>query len=346
MSTKQQQPDATPQHPAQDTETRALVVREARPSPVATVADLQAIGKSIAESGMFGACTPGKGLVVWSICDQEGISLLEFLRTYHVTNDGKVSMRADRMMAEFLARGGKLVWTEYGVTRAAAKFSYGDNRDIAIDFTIDEAKRMGLIRSGSAWEKDPAAMLRARVITRGIRMVCPGVCAGVYTPEELDDARDDAPAPSQAAPARMVPQKSATAAPAAKPAATAAPRHTPTEQAAVATVVDALEGEIVDDDAAPESPMAAAPGQKPAAKPAPKAKPAAKPATADPKPMTPAPNYAVCPIPGKLYKVAWDEMEEKHLSYALTKLSHQLEPGHIAAIQALLEPAPDDTLPF
>lgn len=161
--------------------------------PIATIADLGAIGQMVAQSGMFGSCTPGKGAVIAATCQQEGMSLLEFKRTFHVTDRGEVSMRSDRMLAEFRLRGGQYKWTEFSATRAAAIWTYRENEGVEIDYTIEQARAAGLVRSKSAWESDPAAMLRARLISKAVRMLCPEAIAGVYTPEELEDVRNGGP---------------------------------------------------------------------------------------------------------------------------------------------------------
>ena len=48
------------------------------------------------------------------------------------------------------------------------------------------AQRAGLA-SRDTWKSYPRAMLRARVISEGVRTSFPGVAIGVYTPEELQD---------------------------------------------------------------------------------------------------------------------------------------------------------------
>lgn len=50
------------------------------------------------------------------------------------------------------------------------------------------------------WAKYPRQMLRARVISEGIRATFPACCVGVYTPEEVADF-DDRPAQPRHAPA-------------------------------------------------------------------------------------------------------------------------------------------------
>ncbi|MCX7689084.1 MAG: hypothetical protein N2045_14060, partial [Fimbriimonadales bacterium] len=53
---------------------------------------------------------------------------------------------------------------------------------------MEDAKRAGLIgKAGGNWEKYPRAMLRARVVSEGVRTVFPGVIVGLYTPEEVRD---------------------------------------------------------------------------------------------------------------------------------------------------------------
>lgn len=52
-------------------------------------------------------------------------------------------------------------------------------------FTMEDAKNAGLLAPGSAWQKYPAAMLRARVISAACRAVAPDAIMGCYTPEEL-----------------------------------------------------------------------------------------------------------------------------------------------------------------
>lgn len=55
----------------------------------------------------------------------------------------------------------------------------------AFRFSIEDAKRAGLIRDRSPWTTYPAAMLRARAISAGARAVFPDCTLGLYTPEEL-----------------------------------------------------------------------------------------------------------------------------------------------------------------
>lgn len=56
-------------------------------------------------------------------------------------------------------------------------------------FTLDDAKKAGLLRPGSPWEKYPRAMLRARVTSEACRSLFPEALMGaIYTHEELGAA--------------------------------------------------------------------------------------------------------------------------------------------------------------
>jgi hypothetical protein len=60
-------------------------------------------------------------------------------------------------------------------------------------YSIEDAKRAGLVKSGSSWEKYPQNMLFARAISSGVRIYCPDVFNGnlVYVPEELGAQVDE-----------------------------------------------------------------------------------------------------------------------------------------------------------
>ena len=171
----------------------ALAKRSNVPMPVATISDLQQVGQAIAQSGMFGINNPAAGLVVAMTCHSQGISLLEFARTYHVI-EGKPSMRADAMLAEFRNRGGKYTIIENSVTRAAADFEFEGVKFSGV-YTIEDAQRSGdCFKSDGKtlkhnWQHRSENMLWARMVSRSVRMLCPEIVAGIYTPEEVEDYR-------------------------------------------------------------------------------------------------------------------------------------------------------------
>lgn len=153
-------------------ETAVACIDHAKPTlPIAAVSDLQIVGNAIAQSGMFGSNNPGAGLVVAATCHSQGISLIEFIRTYHIVN-GKPSMRADAMLAEFRKRGGKYAIIENSVNRAAAKFTF-EGQEYNGEFSMEDAKRTGdCFDKGQLkhnWQHRPEDMLWARMVSRAVR---------------------------------------------------------------------------------------------------------------------------------------------------------------------------------
>lgn len=64
-----------------------------------------------------------------------------------------------------------------------------DNKMVQIGistFTIDDARKAGLVKPGGAYEKNPSDMMFARAISRGARRFCPDLFMGAaYTPEDM-----------------------------------------------------------------------------------------------------------------------------------------------------------------
>ena len=157
-------------------------------NPMSAIAEL---GKMFQQSQIMGISTPGDGAVLALTCMCEGITPLEFARTYHIIN-GRPSMRADMMSAKFRAAGGKVKWINLGDDgkKAEADFTF-DGQTLNIGYTIEDARAVvgdKVDKTDSNWKKDRGAMLRARLITKAVRIMAPELIAGVYTPEELEDS--------------------------------------------------------------------------------------------------------------------------------------------------------------
>jgi hypothetical protein len=157
---------------------------------------IEKMGEWIASSGMLGCTKVEQGkLIAWQ-CAAEKKTPFDFKREYHIIG-GSLSMRSDAMLAGYRARGGKVLWKQFDSKAAIAVWKY-DGNECEISFTEADAKIAGLLpaKPGSGWAKDPSAMLRARCISKAIRMLAPEVVAGIYTPEETEDF---SPAPTEVA---------------------------------------------------------------------------------------------------------------------------------------------------
>jgi hypothetical protein len=153
--------------------------------PVIPFSDIERMAVAFAKSGLFGIKTPEQGVALMLIAQAEGLHPAIAARDYHVIQ-GRPALKADAMLARFQAAGGKVVWNCYSDHNVSATFSHPAGGSATVEWTIQQAKAAGLT-SKDVWRQYPRAMLRARVISEGIRTVYPGVSVGVYTPEELQD---------------------------------------------------------------------------------------------------------------------------------------------------------------
>ncbi len=148
---------------------------------------IELIGNAICRSGMFGCESKEAGIVFALQCIAENKPPLEMAKNYHLVK-GKLTKRADAMLADFRRAGGKVTWEDLKNEKVqAAIFDFEGNK-INGSFSMEDAQRAGLIRKGSAWDKTPAAMLRARCISETLRAIAPEIVQGVYVPEEIDVA--------------------------------------------------------------------------------------------------------------------------------------------------------------
>lgn len=149
------------------------------------------MANAIAKSGLFGIKTVDQALALMAVAQAEGRHPGSVARDYHII-DGKPSLKADAMLARFQQAGGKVKWTAYTDEKVAAVFSHPNGGEVEVDWTLQRASKIVSAKGSRLTEKDswknyPRQMLRARVISEGIRTVYPGVIVGEYTPEEVAD---------------------------------------------------------------------------------------------------------------------------------------------------------------
>ena len=172
------------------------------------VQDLTTMARAIASSGFGGCKTPEQALTLMLIAQAEGRHPGIIARDYHIIN-GRPALKADAMLARFQEAGGAMRWIELTDTRAEAVFSHPKGGEIAIDWDLDRAKKAGVFATNPNWQKYPRNMLRARVVSEGVRTILPGVVCGTYTPEEVDDMEPRTPEYTVQPPANDDAQKKA-----------------------------------------------------------------------------------------------------------------------------------------
>ncbi len=149
--------------------------------------DIQQAAIMVVKSGLFPAVkSEAAAMTLMMLCQAEDLHPIKALQRYDIIQ-GRVAMKTDAMLGEFQKRGGKVKWINHSDIECSAEFfSPGVIDSLVITWTFDQAKKAGLTGK-DVWGKYPRQMLKARVISEGIRMTMPEIIAGIYTPEEVQD---------------------------------------------------------------------------------------------------------------------------------------------------------------
>jgi len=147
--------------------------------------EMERMASAIAQSGLFGMKTKEQALALMCVAQAEGRHPGSVATEYHIIQ-GRPALKADTMLARFQQAGGKVEWTSYTDECVAAVFTHPSGGNVEIDWTLARAKAAGLTEK-DIWKAYPRHMLRARVISEGVRTVYPGVALGIYTSEEVMD---------------------------------------------------------------------------------------------------------------------------------------------------------------
>lgn len=308
--------------PEQPHATAVVLSRPAALLPVSGMNDIAAAGNLLAQANFLGTRNAGEGFVVMATCQQMGISLVDFQQKYHF-RQGRFSIQAHALLAEFVDRGGSYKVLERSATRAALELTK-DGNTYTSEITWEQALAEPFVYAGNETEQLAALdkpqekrhlkakyrtprsrmqMLWARAVSDGVVVVDPGARGGIYTTEETEDFAPALPPASEPVPVTID---------AARVAAAAGP-SAPVGAAPAAAVQSAASASV-----AAAAPAAAAP--------------------AEPSPFdTPTPDAtALCPIPGKLLGQPWEAMETEVLKLALTIECPEMTTAHRDAVLNLI----------
>lgn len=194
---------------------------------------MEAASAKLSASGLMGPkTTPEMVFGLMLLCQCEGLNPVAAMKRYHIV-EGRPSMRADAMQAEFLSKGGAIIFhvrtdemvaatlfsdksrldekaRERALKRFEAMWSLDceenpDNRsklmmaisqhsmdgEETIIRTFADCQAKGITNGANGikanWKTSPRQMLTARVITEGVRLVNPGLIAGIYSEDETAD---------------------------------------------------------------------------------------------------------------------------------------------------------------
>lgn len=148
------------------------------------VPDMERMAKAFAGSKLFGVTNPEQALALCLIAQAEGRHPASAAQDYHIIQ-GKPSKKADAMLRDFLAGGGKVEWHALTDEIADATFSHPAGGSVRITWDMERARQAQL--NTPMWKKFPRQMLRSRVVSEGVRTVFPMATSGMYVPEEVQE---------------------------------------------------------------------------------------------------------------------------------------------------------------
>lgn len=149
------------------------------------ISDIERMAAVVAKSGLFGVKSVEQAAALMMIAHAEGLHPATAAMDYDIIQ-GRPAKKPQAMLRDYLRAGGKVEWHEHTDERVAATFSHPAGGSVRIEWDMKRAMQAGLGGKDN-WKKFPRQMLRARVISEGIRATYPGATGGMYVPEEVAD---------------------------------------------------------------------------------------------------------------------------------------------------------------
>lgn len=171
------------------------VIRQSSP-PEVSFDEMERMAVAFAKSNLFGVKTPEAALSLLMIAQAEGIHPALAVMEYDII-EGKPARKAERLLARFQMSGGKVEWLVMSEQAVKGKFTHPMGSDAVIEWTIAQAAKVQYytkdgwksLAKKHNWSNYPRAMLRARVISEGVRTCFPGASLVTLTSEEAIDAQ-------------------------------------------------------------------------------------------------------------------------------------------------------------
>lgn len=168
-------------------------VRMERGEP--TFADQMALATTLLRTGFLPTSikTPGQALAIILTGREMKIGPMQSLRSISVIN-GRPVLAADLQLALFKRDGGQAKWLTNTPTVVKLWLKHPNGDEHIQEYSMEDASRAELDKNpGRTYQKFPAAMLRARAITSGLKAIGYEPVTGVYDPSELATVPLEAP---------------------------------------------------------------------------------------------------------------------------------------------------------
>lgn len=147
--------------------------------------EMESMASYIVKSRLFGAKDEAQAMSLMLLAQAEGMHPMAAIQDFDIVQ-GRPARKTHSILARFQAAGGSVNWEEISGHRACGTFSHKQGGSLRVEWTIDQAKRVGLTGKDN-WKNYPQAMLRARCIAEGVRAVYPGAIGGMLSVEEAQD---------------------------------------------------------------------------------------------------------------------------------------------------------------
>lgn len=156
------------------------------------LSDLQTMASALARSQLFGVKTVDQAFGLILVAQSEGRHPATIAQEYDIIQ-GRPALKSASALARFQHAGGKIRWIVTNAQEAEAELSHPQGGSIIIRWDMERAKLAQLLGKDN-WKKFPDQMLRARVVSEGVRAIFPACLNGMYVAEEVQDF-DDVSAP-------------------------------------------------------------------------------------------------------------------------------------------------------
>jgi len=145
------------------------------------------IAKQAAESKMYGSYGGQPGIMMTILAARElGVPPMLALNGGISNIMGKLEISARLMNAMMRRAGVKITIMESTDDRCVLRGQRGDNGDSAVvSYSLEDAKKAGLVKPSGGWVKNPKDMCFARAISRLARQIAPDVIGGCYIEGEI-----------------------------------------------------------------------------------------------------------------------------------------------------------------
>ena len=165
--------------------TTSLATQEKRMNAVVTFNEMESMAAHIVRSKLFGAKDESQAMSLMLLAQAEGMHPMAAIQDFDIVQ-GRPARKTHSILARFQSAGGSVIWEEVNGLRACGVFSHKQGGSLRVQWTFEQAKRVGLTEKDN-WKNYPQAMLRARCIAEGIRAVFPGAIGGMLSVEEAQD---------------------------------------------------------------------------------------------------------------------------------------------------------------